>query len=317
MGKQARLRAARRSQEHRPGRQRESLVMRPFNGLPGEGDWVALREFVPAATARVRLAGEHADRDVTVATVLPAVVPALTRDSGAVLIGVQAAVASTDPSRDLAAALMAALTAEPGTAIESIPAESSPAESIPTGADGGRLQDLVDPAGPFDVAVHDGFDFWIEDADDPTGELAAALERANASVVPTQRLSAVDSAYWCAVRDRNHLRWVMPHAEAPLVDALARLHSAGESSLGDGTRLVGSFRARRHRAGLGSAVGPARRRRRGTSGSVREATRRRTRYGRTADRRRAARPRGPAQPAADAPLTRVSYVGSLVQITTL
>lgn len=212
--------------------------MRPFHGLPGEGDWVALREFVPAATVRVRLVGEHADRDVTVATVLPGVVPALTRDSGAVLIGVQAAVASTDPSRDLAAALMAALAAEPGTAIESIPAES-----IPTGGNGGRLQDLIDPAGPFDVAVHDGFDFWIEDADDPTGELAAALERANASVVPTQRLSAVDSAYWCAVRDRNHVRWVMPHAEAPLVDALARLHSAGESSLGDGTRLVGSFRA--------------------------------------------------------------------------
>jgi len=35
----------------------------------------------------------------------------------------------------------------------------------------------------------------------------------------------------------------MPHAEEKLLDALARLHAAGTSSLGEGTRLVGSFRA--------------------------------------------------------------------------
>lgn len=35
----------------------------------------------------------------------------------------------------------------------------------------------------------------------------------------------------------------MPHEEERLLDALARLHAAGRSSLGEGTRLVGSFRA--------------------------------------------------------------------------
>jgi hypothetical protein len=35
----------------------------------------------------------------------------------------------------------------------------------------------------------------------------------------------------------------MPHPEEQLLDALARLHAAGRSSLGEGTRLVGSFRA--------------------------------------------------------------------------
>ena len=35
----------------------------------------------------------------------------------------------------------------------------------------------------------------------------------------------------------------MPHAEEKLLDALARLHAAGTSSLGEGTKLVGSFRA--------------------------------------------------------------------------
>jgi hypothetical protein len=35
----------------------------------------------------------------------------------------------------------------------------------------------------------------------------------------------------------------MPHAEERLLDALARLQAAGQSGLGEGTRLVGSFRA--------------------------------------------------------------------------
>jgi hypothetical protein len=35
----------------------------------------------------------------------------------------------------------------------------------------------------------------------------------------------------------------MPYAEEPLLDALARLSAAGEASLGEGTKLVGSFRA--------------------------------------------------------------------------
>jgi hypothetical protein len=94
--------------------------------------------------------------------------------------------------------------------------------------------------------VHTGFEFWLgnaQDAADPTGEVAASLERANAAAIPTVRLTGVDAAYWCETPEKNHLRWVMPHPEEKLLDALARLHAAGESSLGEGTRLVGSFRA--------------------------------------------------------------------------
>ena len=51
----------------------EALVRRPFEGLRGEGDWIAMREIVPSATVALTLAGEHAealgDRAVTVATV--------------------------------------------------------------------------------------------------------------------------------------------------------------------------------------------------------------------------------------------------------
>ena len=62
-------------------------------------------------------------------------------------------------------------------------------------------------------------------------------------MVPTARLESVDAAYWCRIGSKEHLRWVMPYDEEPLLDALARLHANGADGLGEGTRLVGSFRA--------------------------------------------------------------------------
>ena len=58
------------------------LVARPFEGLVGECDWVALREIVPAATAGARIRAEHGGAEVTVATVLPMAWPALRRADG-------------------------------------------------------------------------------------------------------------------------------------------------------------------------------------------------------------------------------------------
>ena len=55
------------------------LVPRPFEGLPAEADWVAMREIVPAATGTVRTTRAHGDREVTVATVLPTAWPAMHR----------------------------------------------------------------------------------------------------------------------------------------------------------------------------------------------------------------------------------------------
>jgi hypothetical protein len=211
------------------------LVRRPFEGLPGECDWVALRELVPAATAELTLKEELPEgvSSVALATVLPMAWPALRRDTGSVLLGLQNDTASGDISRDLADTLTRALTAEPGTAVEARRPEGG----------GPRLQDLLDTKAVFEPVVHTGFEFWLENADAATGEVAASLERANAAAIPTVRLEGVDAAYWCRTPEKNHLRWVMPHPEERLLDALARLHAAGASSLGEGTRLVGSFRA--------------------------------------------------------------------------
>lgn len=210
-----------------------TLVSRPFRGLPNECDWIALRELVPAATARLTLTGEHADRVVTLATVLPMAWPALRRLDGSILVGLQTHTGSGDVSRDLAHALERALGQENGTSVAPGP--------LPEPGD--RLQDLLDVSKPLDITIHTGFEFWVDDPAAMNAEVSASLDRANAAAMPTARLTSVDAAYWCGTNEKNHLRWVMPHGEEELLDAIARLHVAGESGLGEGTRFVGSFRA--------------------------------------------------------------------------
>ena len=229
------------------GRSREQVAdapARPFRGLAGEGDWIALREIVPAATAPLTLAGPYAGRRVTLATVLPLAEPVMVREDGEVLLGLQGGPVVADPSRALGATLAAALAAGSGTAPEVD--LSDPAAP--------RLQDLLTDA-PLVVSVHEGFDFWLrpDDARDP--EVMASLERAQEHAVPTARLASVPAAYWCAMAERGHLRWVVdgPGLDGPedgLLDGLARLApGAGLTLAGgrfdtDGTnRFVGSFRA--------------------------------------------------------------------------
>jgi hypothetical protein len=208
-------------------------VHRPFAGLRSEADWVCLREVVPAATAPLPLTGEHAGREVMLATVLPMAWPALVRNDGRVMLGLQVNSTTEDPSRDAASALLQALDAEPG----------SPVTGGSGDGEGPRLQDLLDPEAPLQITVHEGFDFWIEGVEDTNPEVAASMERANAAVVPTARLVSVEGAYWARLRDRISLRWALPHDEEPLLDAMARLHVAGADRLGDGSRFIGSFRA--------------------------------------------------------------------------
>lgn len=205
------------------------FVNRPFEGLPGECDVVALRELVPAATAPLTL--RDSDRSVTLCSLLPMAAPAMVRESGDVWLGLQVQHNFGDPARDLGAVLERALaTDEAGI----VGLTDAPGE-------GPRLQDLV-TGDALDVTVHEGFDYWVADADDPES-LAGALEQANASVNPTARLTSVPAAYWTDVGPKEHLRWVMPEPEGPLLEALARLHAAGKDVVAEGSRFVGMFRA--------------------------------------------------------------------------
>src|SRR6476620_1206532 len=160
-------------------------VTRPFEGLRGEADWVAMRELVPSATATLRTTD---GREVTLASVLPGGTPALVRANGEIVLGVQMQTSSDDVSRDIGTALSAALESPAGT----------PAAPRPIGAAGSagpRLQELLDLEAPFDVVVHDDFAFWLEGTD-PNAAALAGLEHANEAILPTVRLDGLDAAYW-------------------------------------------------------------------------------------------------------------------------
>lgn len=209
-----------------------AFVLRPFEGLPGEPDWIALKEVVPAATATARTTAEHGAKDVLVTTVLPTGWRALHRADGVILLALQVPSGSGDASRDLATALLEALEVEPGTAIESI--------GLPT--PGPRLQDVLDLSVPFEVTVQESFSYWLAPDTERTADLTAAIEDADAGIIDTVKLAAVESAYWCRMGAREFLRWAQPHEEQVVLDGLARLHARRESGF-DGAKFVGYFRS--------------------------------------------------------------------------
>lgn len=243
MGKASRRQRAEGAATKRP--KPAPFVARPFAGLPGETDLVALREIVPAATAAWTLREPIGDvSKVTVATILPLAWPGLHRADGEVLVGLQSGNASGDASRDLAQVLLAAAAQEPGQPVPVLPMAT---------VDTPRLQDLLDESAPFEVTMEDGFDFWVGDSElDAEGR--ASLDQANESVMPTVKLSGVESCYWCEMGGRAYVRWVLPHDEDEATNALARLWAAhtaglgpvageGDSSSDQVGKLLGAFRA--------------------------------------------------------------------------
>ncbi|WP_130014140.1 DUF5926 family protein [Serinicoccus sediminis] len=219
------------------------FVSRPFEGLEGESEWVAMREILPAASAPVTLtvpegttvsgrevpAGEH---EVTLVTVLPAAMPAIHRDNGEVLVALQSRTSSGDASRDVVAAAFTALASEAGTSVNSV---------RPATTDTPRLQDVLADGQQLDVEVHEDFGFWL--GEDASEEMTAALEQMNESAVPMARVEGVPTAFWCHMSGRSYIRWILDEDEDTALQALARLQAAHEHTLGEGTDLIGAFRA--------------------------------------------------------------------------
>ncbi|MHA6801866.1 DUF5926 family protein [Salinifilum ghardaiensis] len=211
------------------------IVTRPFEGLAAECELVALREFVPAATARLPLVEGG---EVTAASVLPVAAAAMCRTDGQAFVGMQVQTRSGDVSRDVARAVQWVREAAAGSTLSVVGPEDAAADAVPT-----RLQDLLDPAADLDVVTHEDFSWWLPEGVEPTGEIATSLERANAAITPTVRLRGVRSAYWVDTGSKAHVRWVRPEPEDRLVAALARLSHRDQLDLGEGTRYAGSFRA--------------------------------------------------------------------------
>lgn len=227
--------ASRRKGRATPKVARAPYVARPFEGLAGETDWVAMREIVPAASAQVQvdLPGED-PREVTLVSVLPGAMPALHRADGTVMVALQSRTSSGDASRDVVQATQAAVAADPGTPISSV---------TPATAETPRLQDVLVGSDPLAVTVHEDFTFWVDESDAQAEQVKASLEQMNEAIVPTVPITEVTSAYWCEMSGRAYIRWILPEDEDEATRALARLQAAGEHTLGGDTALLGAFRA--------------------------------------------------------------------------
>lgn len=215
-----------------PKRARVAYVDRPFEGLSGEADLVAMRELLPAASAKLRTNADYGSQDVLFVTVLPNMAPALRRQDGMLLIGMQTQAKSGDVSRDYAAAIEAGLELEPGNLVGTLGLLEP----------GARLQDILDPAVPVEAELHKDFSFWLEEDAERTADLEKALEESAQGMVPSERVAGVEGAFWCSM-NHEFVRWVRPGDEDELWDALARLQAEGKCNLGEGTRFVGAFRS--------------------------------------------------------------------------
>lgn len=218
-----------KSRRTKPVKARMPFVARTFEGLPQEGDWIALREFVPSATAVVTL---RDSTPVRICTLLPGAGAGLVRPDGEIWVGLQVLHNHGDISRDLAHVIEIARDTAPGTAIR-----------MTDPGVGDRLQDLLDPQSRFDLELHDDFSWWIVEEDRDSAQAAAALQDANATIAPTTRLTSVPFAYASDLGDHTFLRWTMTEPEDALLDGFARLRTDGGDAICPGTRLIGIFRA--------------------------------------------------------------------------
>lgn len=232
-------RAQRLAERRAAQEQAANAVTRPFHGLAAECDLVALREFVPSATATLKLApGVAAERSVVLATVLPGAVAALVRagDEEIGFVGVQVQQQGPDPAADLAAAILWTQSAAGGESLSSAGA-----------VDGGpALTDVLDPGADLELTVHQDFDWWVPEGVTPDPQVAATIEQAKQAIMPSARIAlgpdSAGAAWWVDAGEKAHIRWVRPEPEDELMAALARLHAAGGLHLGDGSRFAGTFR---------------------------------------------------------------------------
>ena len=118
-----------------------------------------------------------------------------------------------------------------------------PSRRPPEPGQGPRLQDILDTDHPFDIRVLETFEYWKLPEAETDSDVAAALEQANDSISPTEKLASVKSAYWTEMSGRTYVRWARPEGEDAIVDALASLQVEGLNDLGGPGTFLGYFRA--------------------------------------------------------------------------
>ncbi len=206
-------------------------VDRPFAGLPFEIDLIAMREFIPAGTLRVKTTAEYGNEELLLVTQLPQLAGALRRKDGVLLVALQTITQSGDASLDIADRIINGLQLNP----EASYTQAGDPETTQ------RLQDVLDLDFPAQLELSDTFAFWVSEAELDDPQIASAIEQSAEAVVPTAKVAEVENAYWVRMQ-REFIRWIRTEEERAVLNALARLQSRHELSFGD-SRFVGAFRA--------------------------------------------------------------------------
>ncbi|PID97661.1 MAG: hypothetical protein CSA82_03000 [Actinobacteria bacterium] len=210
------------------------FVDRPYEGLEKERELVAMREIIPCAVMSAQTNKKHGSVDFDFVTLLPDGHPALVRGDGRILVGLQTRSHSGDLSHDAAAALLAA--------IDHRDKGKDGVVDIDVRDPAPRLQDVLDLKSMGDMELFEDFSFWLDPNDEVTDDVQQAIERNRAEIVPTVAVPGTTGMYWCEM-NANFVRYVTDMEEHKLFNALARLHAADKTRMGEGSRFVGAFRA--------------------------------------------------------------------------
>ena len=219
------------------GRERDVdvFVARPFEGINGEAELIAMMELLASATCEVRLVSHSQlpkKLKVTLVTLLPGGSCALRTDEDEVLVALQTQVHSSDRSADIARSIVTAATAPIG---EFVAATVSNNREV-------RIQDFFDPSFPLHPSVQPDFQWWhdLGVADPKLADDKEAVADMNESIIPATRIG--DAAYFLEMTGRTQVRMVLPDVEIVATDGFARLLAASEESLGADCRWLGNFR---------------------------------------------------------------------------
>lgn len=219
------------------------FVERPFSGLAIERDLVAMRELIPCGILTAKTGAENGEVEFDFVTLLPDGAPAMVREDGRVLVGLQTRFNSGDLSHDLAGALVAAIAMEDSG--ETGVVKFDVRDSAP------RLQDVLDPAyfhvgteaSPVQhLRILEDFEYWFNPEEELDADMLTALAQNRDDMVPTEEVPNVAGMYWCQMNS-NFVRYVTEIDEGPLFTALARLQAAAKANLGENSKFVGAFRA--------------------------------------------------------------------------
>lgn len=210
------------------------FVARPYEGLKGEVELVAMREILPCAIMSARTNAEHGAVEFDFVTLLPDGHPAMVRGDGRILVAAQTRFNSADLSHDAGAAILAAIAAK-ADGVEGV-------IDIDVREPSDRLQDILDPEGFGEMSLEENFHFWLNPEEEMNEQTARALEENRDEVIPTVAVPGVTGMFWCEM-NRNFVRYVTDVEESALFTGLARLQAAGKARMGEGSRFVGAFRA--------------------------------------------------------------------------